>query len=315
MLPKSSIPTQDFGSSFSDKEFMNPDFKCGYVIITGKPNVGKSTLLNKLIGENLSIISAKPQTTRLNVTGIYNDNKKQIIFLDTPGFLNPRYELQSRMMKQLYDTVKDADVLLFITDRTDFPSDYDYELITMLKKIKRPRIALVNKTDLKGKNTLSEISERLKEDFEEVLLISAIQGDNLDKIIPLITNFLPYGPPFFDRDQLSDLPMRFFAQEIIREGIFNNFEQEIPYSTAVVIDKYEETPGKVIINATIWIERDSQKPIIIGTSGQGLRIIREYAERKCSEFNQMPTEVHLWVKVKRNWRKNPLNLKELGFRY
>jgi len=315
MLPKSHQPASGFGSSFSDSGKLKSDFRCGYVIITGKPNVGKSTLLNRLVGENLSIISPKPQTTRLNVTGIYNSSDKQIIFLDTPGFLNPRYELQTRMMKLLTDTIKDADVLLFLTDRTDFPTDYDLELIAILKSIKRPKIACVNKSDLKGKTSVDDIVNRLKEDFDEVLLISALKGENVDQVIPLITKYLPYGHPFFETDQLSDLPMRFFAQEIIREGIFNNFAQEIPYSTAVVIDKYEETSEKIIIQATIWIERDSQKPIIIGNSGKGLRIIREYAERKCTEFNQMQTEVHLWVKIKRNWRKNPSNLKELGFRY
>lgn len=315
MLPKSHHPASGFGSSFSYSGNLKSDFRCGYVIITGKPNVGKSTLLNRLVGENLSIISPKPQTTRLNVTGIYNSSDKQIIFLDTPGFLNPRYELQNQMMKQLSDTIKDADVLLFLTDRTDFPTDYDLELITILRSVKRPKIACINKSDLKGKTSENDIERQLKADFDEVLWISALQGNNVDQIIPSITKYLPYGHPFFDTDQLSDLPMRFFAQEIIREAIFNNFAQEIPYSTAVVIDKYEETPDRVIIQATIWIERDSQKPIIIGASGKGLRIIREYAERKCTEFNQIPTKVHLWVKIKRNWRKNPYNLKELGFKY
>jgi len=292
---------------------MKADFRCGYVVIVGKPNVGKSTLMNRLIGESLSITSPKPQTTRLSIKGIYNDSDRQIIFVDTPGYLNPRYEMQKRMMQQLKDSFKDADVVLFITDKSTFPTEYDNELIVLVKSAKRPAIALVNKSDLSKTKPESEITTALRDGFEEVLFVSATEGDNLDKIIPSVTRYLPYNPPFYDTEQLSDMPMRFFAQEIIREGIFHLFEQEIPYSTAVIIDKYQESEDKTVIHSTIWLERDSQKPIIIGSKGTGLKKIREYAETKLSAFNQITTEVHLWIKVKKNWRKNNSALKEIGF--
>jgi len=293
---------------------VNPDFRCGYVVIIGKPNVGKSTLMNKLVGENLSITSSKPQTTRLSIKGILNDIDKQIIFLDTPGYLKPRYEMHHRMFRQLSEALKDADVVLYITDKHNFPTDYDKEIFAILNSVKRPQIALINKSDLQCSITEDTILNQIPEYFEATLFISALKGDNLDKIIPLITKFLPYNPPFYDTEQLSDLPVRFFAQEIIREGVFRQFEQEIPYATAILIDKYEEQTDLNIIHATIWIERDSQKPIIIGKNGTGLQKIREYAEKQISLFNQLPTEVHLWVKVKKNWRKSPTALRQIGLK-
>lgn len=293
---------------------MKADFRCGYVVIIGKPNVGKSTLMNKLIGEKLSITSDKPQTTRLSIKGIFNDDDKQIIFLDTPGYLKPRYEMQTRMLKQLTETLKDADIVLYITEKNSFPTEYDQDLFKLLQTIKRPQIALINKSDLKGNITDEEITAQLPPSFEEVIFISALTGKNIDQVIPTITKFLPFNHPFFDTDQLSDLPMRFFAQETIREGIFHQYGQEIPYATAVLIEKYEELEDKIVIHAIIWIERDSQKPIIIGKKGEGLRRIREYAESQLSLFNAMPTQVHLFIKIKKNWRKNPSALREIGLR-
>jgi GTP-binding protein Era len=291
---------------------MKADFKSGYVVIIGKPNVGKSTLMNKLIGEKLSITSPKPQTTRLSIKGILNDEDKQVIFLDTPGYLNPRYEMQERMLKQLTNTLKDADVVLYITEVNTFPTDYDQEIFQLLKSVKRPQIAILNKLDLAKSPDLEALKAKLPDGFEDILFVSAKTGENIDKIIPLVTKFLPYGPAFYDTEQLSDLPMRFFAHEIIREAIFHQYEQEIPYATAVLIDKYEELPDKIVVDATIWIERDSQKPIIIGKKGEGLRNIREYAQKELTAFNQIYTEVHLFVKIKKNWRRNPSALKEIG---
>lgn len=293
---------------------MEANFKSGYVVIIGKPNVGKSTLMNKLLREDLSITSSKPQTTRLTIKGIFNNSGLQIIFLDTPGFLKPRYEMQHRMLKQLTDALKDADVILYITDKHHFPTEYDKEILHMLKSVKKPKIALINKSDLPTELTDNDIETLVPDDFEEILFISALYETNINQVIPLISKFLPLSPPYYDTEQLSDLPMRFFAQEIIREGIFRQFEQEIPYATAILIDKYDEEPNKIVIQATIWIERESQKPIIIGKKGTGLQKIREYAERKLTSFNQVQTELHLWVKIKKNWRKSPTSLRELGLR-
>lgn len=292
---------------------MSSEFRCGYVALVGKPNVGKSTLMNLLVGEKLSIISNKPQTTRITVKGIYNDPQSQIIFLDTPGFLNPRYELHKRMLKQLNDAFKDADVILFITDASDFPTEYDNELLSLLASVKRPRIAIINKCDLMSKVSEDEVHKRLGESFDHIYFISAKNGKNVDELVPTILSYIPYNQPFYDTDNLSDLSMRFFAEEIIREGIFHQYEQEIPFSSAVLIDKYQELEKKIVIHATIWIERDSQKPIIIGKNGSGLKRIREYAEVQLTDFNQIKTEIHLWVKVKKNWRKSVSALHEIGF--
>jgi GTP-binding protein Era len=293
---------------------MNSDFRCGYVLIVGKPNVGKSTLMNALLGQKLSITSPKPQTTRRTIKGIYNDNTSQIIFLDTPGFLNPRYELQKHMLKQLTDAFKDADVVLFITDASDYPTDYDNELLKLVSAIHRPHIALINKSDLTPKSSEVQIRDSLSACFDKILFVSAKSGTNLDLILPALLSYLPYNPPYYDSEQLSDLPMRFFAEEVIREAIFRQYAQEIPYCSAVLIDKYDEQPTKTIIHSTIWLERDSQKPILIGKNGIGLQRIREYSEAQLTIFNGITTEIHLWVKIKKNWRKSLPLLRELGFR-
>ncbi len=292
---------------------MKLDYRSGFVVILGKPNVGKSTLLNRLIGEKLSIISDKPQTTRLALKGIYTDKDCQIVFLDTPGFLKPRYEMHHRMMKQVANTIKDADVILFMTAVVSFPSDYDSQLLDLLAGVNVPKLALINMCDLKNHVDKSLFRGKRFDGFEATLFISAATGDNIETIIPEVIKNLPFGPPLYDREHISDLPLRFFAQEIIREGIYKFYAQEIPYATAVVIDKYEENIDKHVIHATVWIEKDSQKPIIIGNRGSGLRQIREYAEDRLLTFNRIKTEVHLWVKIKKNWRKNNATLKELGF--
>jgi GTP-binding protein Era len=293
---------------------MIESFRSGFVTILGKPNVGKSTLMNILVGEKLSITSSKPQTTRLSVKGIYNDTEKQIIFLDTPGYLKPRYELQKKMLKQFSDSLNDADVVLFITEKLNFPTDYDCEILEILKSVKRPKIALINKSDQPCKICDETIINQIPPDFASIFFISAINGNNIEKIIPAITKFLPFNPPYYETDQLSDLPLRFFAQESIREAVFRQFGQEIPYSSAVLINKFEELESKIVIYATIWIEKESQKPIIIGKNGTGLKKIREYAEIQLLKFMQTQTDIHLWVKVKKNWRKSNSALKELGFR-
>lgn len=293
---------------------MTDSFKSGYVTIVGRPNVGKSTLLNKLIGSKLSITSTKPQTTRLAIKGFYNTQKTQIIFIDTPGFLKPRYEMQKKMLNQINSALKDSDVLLFVTEANTFPTDFDKDLLNAIIKINHPKIALLNKSDLVKSEQLCDNAHDLLKNFNEVLYVSAISGQNVDLIIPMIEKFLPISSAFYEQDILSDLPIRFFAQEIIREGIFIQYEQEIPYSSAVIIDKYIEEQIKVIIYATIWVERDSQKIILIGMKGLGLKQIREYAEKNISELIQTKAEVHLWVKVKKNWRQNPNDLKQIGLK-
>ncbi|PKN77996.1 MAG: GTPase Era, partial [Candidatus Cloacimonetes bacterium HGW-Cloacimonetes-1] len=225
----------------------------------------------------------------------------------------PRYELQKRMIRIWSDSFKDVDLVIFMADVTSFPTDYDLEVLGYLEKLKNPLITVFNKIDRVKEPDFEKIKSQLPPNVLETVAISALNGTNIDGLMAAITKYLPFHEPYYTDDQLSDLPMRFFAQEAIREGIFRQFEEEIPYATAVLIEKYSELPKKVVIDAVIWIERQSQKPIIIGKNGENLQRIREYAERELTHFIGMPVLVHLWVKINPNWRKKNNSLRELGF--
>jgi GTP-binding protein Era len=288
-------------------------FRSGFAAIIGKPNTGKSTLMNRILGEKLSITSPKPQTTRYAIKGILNRNDCQIIFIDTPGYLKPRYEMQERMQRIWADAFKDVDLILFMSDVLTFPTDFDLEVLDRLKQVRTPQIAVFNKTDLKPDLSKETFTRHLPPSFEAAVFVSATQGDGIQELLETIINHIPYHEPYYQEDQLSDLPMRFFAQEVIREGIFHLYAQEIPYATAVLIERFNEEGEKVVIDAVIWLDRQSQKPIIIGRNGIGLTRIREYAEAQLSVFMERQVQVHLWVKVKPQWRKKSTALKELGF--
>jgi len=293
----------------------NSNFRCGFVSIVGKPNVGKSTLMNKILKEKISIISPKPQTTRHQIKGFLNDENRQIIFLDTPGFLKPRYELQKKMLEYLQNALKDSDLIIFITDVKTFPTDYDNELLGFVQKVKVPKIAILNKIDLVDKATAEiKLMELQKYDFEKVLPLSVLETIDFEPLIDTISGYLPFNPPFYDQDTISDLPMRFFVQEIIREQIFLIFRQEIPYATTVVVESYEELPNKIEIVANIWLEKKSQKPIIIGQGGEMIKKIRENAEKEIHHLVGKRVVLHLWIKIKPNWRKKKNALKEFGYR-
>jgi GTPase len=293
---------------------MDSQFKSGFVTIVGKPNVGKSTLMNKLIGEKLSIVSPKPQTTRHQIKGILNSVDCQIIFLDTPGFLEPRYELHIKMMDYISISLKDADLVIFITDANHFPTDYDQQLLNLLRKIKIPQIALLNKIDLVTPEiTSTQISELKKENFDGVDAVSLTNISDASSLLNLIKSFLPYNPPYYDKDELSDLPMRFFAQEIIREQIFHRFRDEIPYSSTVMIELYKELPNKIEIAANIWLERKSQKIILIGRNGEMIKALRLAAENEIYKITGKRVKLQLWIKIKPNWRKKKNALKEFGY--
>ncbi len=289
-------------------------YKCGFVAIIGKPNVGKSTLMNHLIGEKISIISSKPQTTRQSLKGIYSDDTKQIIFVDTPGFLKPRYELHNRMLDLIMSSLKNSDLIVFITDANHFPTDYDKELLKELESVRLPKVALLNKIDLIDQATIAEKTDLLSKHFDKVIPISALKSTNTDTLLDTFAEMLPFSPPLYDPDHLSDLPMRFFAQEIIREKIFLNFSDEIPYSTAILIDRYDETDESVKIDASLWIERASQKPIVIGKGGSMIKKIRLDAQRELKNFVGKAVKIEIFVKIKKKWRKNNSHLNELGFK-
>jgi len=288
-------------------------FRSGFVTIIGRPNTGKSTLMNRILGEKLSITSPKPQTTRYAIKGIWNTPEHQVIFIDTPGYLKPRYEMQERMARFIIDSFKDVDLLIYMTQIQSFPTDYDLEVLDLIKNVKCPVLAVFNKVDLVEEIDEEALRKVLPQSVERCHFVSARYGTGIPELTSSITHFIPYHEPYYDEDQLSDLPMRFFAKELIREAIFHLFEEEIPYATAVLVESFKETPKKVIVDAVIWIERQSQKPIIIGKGGENLRKIREYAEPRLSEFLQFPVDIHLFIKINPNWRKKPLALRELGF--
>ena len=290
------------------------DYRCGFVVIIGKPNVGKSTLMNRLIGEKLSIVSPRPQTTRHTVKGIFSDPTGQIVFLDTPGFLEPRYELHHQMINKITNSLNDADVILYITDN-NYPTDYDKKVSAIiLKRVKITKIALINKRDLYTPERLQQVDTELRSSgFDLVHAISATQDTDFSELINILKQHLPYSPPFYDPENLSDLPTRFFAQEIIREQIFLQFKDEIPYSSTVTIESYHDLPNKVEIQANVWLERKSQKIIFIGENGSKIKSVRLAAEKEIYKFVGKRVKLELWVKLKANWRKKRNALKEFGY--
>ncbi|RMF64979.1 MAG: GTPase Era [Bacteroidetes bacterium] len=289
-----------------------PDFRSGYVAIVGKPNVGKSTLLNALLGRKLAIVTPKPQTTRHRILGIHTDERAQIVFLDTPGIIEPRYRLQEAMMRQVAGAIQDADLLLFMADATrDRPDTLSLERIG-----DRPALLVINKMDLIRQEEALPLVQAYTDlrAFEEVIPISALKGTNLDVLLDAIIRRLPLGPPFYPPDMLSEHPERFFISEIIREKIFQLYRDEIPYSTQVNVVTYEERPqGKDFIDAEIVVERDSQKAILIGKGGQALKRVGQAAREDIEAFLGKPVYLQLHVKVRADWRNSDNFLRSYGY--
>jgi len=288
--------------------------KAGFINIIGKPNVGKSTLMNALLGEKLSIISSKAQTTRHRILGIMNEPEYQIVFSDTPGMLKPKYELHKSMMGFVHLSLEDADVIIFVTDL--FENDEEIEdIIQKVNAAGVPILLVINKIDLNKEEKLAEVTEywteRIKADV--VIPISALEGFNLQKIMQEILDRLPVHPPFYDKEELSDRPERFFASEIIREKIFNQYKKEIPYSTEVRIEDFEETDQLLRMRALIYVERDSQKGIIIGDKGKALKRVGTQARIEMEKFFGKKVFLETFVKVEENWRKNKNKLKKFGY--
>ncbi len=294
--------------------------KAGYVAIIGRPNVGKSTLMNAIVGEKLSIITPKPQTTRKRVLGIYNDPQNQIIFLDTPGILDPSYLLHEKMMEFVYRSVDDADVLLVMIDISNDPlGEYTLKnehVAELLKKSKTPKICLINKIDSVPVEKLEALMKLIENEdhFEEVIPISAALNVNLSLVLESIIKRLPESPKFYPDDQLSDETERFFVSEIIREKIFELYKDEVPYSSEVIIEEFKEREkGKDYIAAAIVVEKDTQKPIIIGRKGKMIKKLGELARNAIEEFLDRPVYLEIRVKVRKDWRSNPTFLKSFGY--
>lgn len=288
-------------------------FRSGYAALIGKPNVGKSTLMNALIGHKLSIVTNKPQTTRQRVIGILTADDHQVIFVDTPGVIEPRYRLHEAMMHSVHDAVADADIVIFMADATLERVD---ELSLEVAR-ERPMLLVINKMDLINRELALPLVERYQEHgrFEEVIPVSAVTGYNLDVLRQVIVDRLPEGPPFYPPDMISEHPERFFVAEIIREKIFELFRQEVPYAVQVNIVAYEENDaGKDVIDAEIVVERDSQKGIIIGKQGQALKKVGIRARKDIEELTGRPAFLRLFVKVREDWRNRDSFLKTFGYR-
>jgi GTP-binding protein Era len=286
--------------------------KAGFVSIIGKPNVGKSSLMNKLVGENLSIITAKAQTTRHRIMGILNGDDFQIVYSDTPGLLEPKYELHQAMMDYVKVSLDDADVILLIVELEE---KFDETLLAKFQKIETPIILLINKIDLaKGSQVVDKIDYWKSLIKAEVIIpVSAKTGENLDQVLTTIKKYLPEHPGFYPKDDLTDKSERFFASEIIREKIFMNYEQEIPYSTEVGIESFKDEETIIRIRATIYVERDSQKGIVIGKAGSSLKKVGTDARIDLEKFFGKKVFLETHVKVSDNWRKQKLRLKQFGY--
>lgn len=290
-----------------------PEHRAGFVNLIGNPNVGKSTLMNQLVGERLSIITAKAQTTRHRIKGIVDGDNFQIIYSDLPGILTPAYKMQEMMRKFVTQSLQDADVILYLVECGE--TRYDAEIMEHLQKIDIPIILVINKIDRCTTEQVTEAEAYWKNLFPkaECVLISALQSKNIDHLIAKITEKLPVHEPYFPKDQLTDRPMRFFVSEIIREKILLNYTKEIPYSVEVVVDEYKETEGLVRIMATLYVERDTQKSIIIGKGGQAIKKLGTESRLAIEEFIGEHVFLDLSVKVLKDWRNNENIINRFGY--
>ncbi|MDE0017762.1 GTPase Era [Candidatus Poribacteria bacterium] len=295
------------------------NFKSGYVTIIGAPNVGKSTLLNAILGQKLAIVTPKPQTTRNQIRGILTTDTHQIIFVDTPGLMNPKYRLQTEMVKTAYGALGDADVVLFVVDVTRQNSDIEDTILKRLKRVKTTTILVLNKVDVIEKRALLPIFEDYSQKFEfaHIIPISALTTDGIPVLLEQIETYLPLGPRYFPEDQLSDLPERFFIAETVREKIMLMTQREIPYASAVVVEEFEKRQtnksGEILyIRAIVYAERQTQKQIIIGKGGKLIKRVGELARIDIEKFLDTRVFLELYVTVKADWRRDARKLKELG---
>ncbi len=294
---------------------MTKEHRAGFVNIVGNPNVGKSTLMNDLVGERVSIITAKAQTTRHRIMGIVNTDEYQIVFSDTPGVLSPKYKLQKSMLDFSEGALTDADILLYVTDVVENP-EKNAEFLVKVAKEKIPVLLVINKIDLlKGQDELIEIVTRWKERLPnaEIFPTSAKEHFNVKTLMARIVELLPECPPYFGKDALTDKPARFFVTEIIREKILLNYDKEVPYSVEVIVEKFDESDDAIHIMAVIYVERDSQKGIIIGKGGSMLKKVGVEARKDISTFFGKRIYLEMFVKVEANWRNRENKLRLFGY--
>lgn len=287
--------------------------KAGFVSIIGKPNVGKSTLMNRLIGQSLSIVTPKAQTTRHRIKGILNDPDFQIVFSDTPGILEPHYLLQEKMMDFVKESLKDADAVLYISDLSEAYGDED--LVKRLQSIEVPLVVVINKIDQSSTDEVNKLVHGWKKKVNPAAIVpvSALNDFNVTQVKDTLLSLLPEAPAYFPKENLSDASERFFVSEIIREKIFMHYQQEIPYSTEVGIEDFKEENKIIRINAVIFVERDSQKGILIGKGGESIKRIGSEARKDIEAFLGKKVFLELFVKVEKDWRKNENKLRRFGY--
>jgi GTPase len=288
--------------------------KAGFVNIIGQPNVGKSTLMNLLVGEPLSIITSKAQTTRHRILGIVNDTDYQIVFSDLPGILEPHYKLQERMMKFIEASLLDADIFLFMVEAGQ--KEVQPKIVERILGSSVPVIVLLNKIDLSTQEKVKEEMKYWSDMFKgsEVIPVSALNNFNIDSIKDRIVELLPENPPFYPKDELTDKNLRFFVAEIIREKVLLNFSKEIPYSVEIAVEAFKETEGLVHIDATIFVSRESQKMIILGKDGKAIKRLGTDARMDLEKFLENRVYLNLTVKVSKDWRNNEIQLNRFGYK-
>lgn len=288
--------------------------KAGFVNIVGNPNVGKSTLMNLLVGERISIATFKAQTTRHRIMGIINTDEMQIVFSDTPGVLKPNYKLQESMLNFSESALKDADVLLYVTDVVEKP-DKNLDFIQKVQAMDVPILLLINKIDLSNQDALTNLVEEWHGLLPkaEIIPISATARFNIDAVMKRIKELLPDSPPYFDKDQWTDRPARFFVTEIIREKILLYYDKEIPYAVEVAVEQFKEDEKSIHINVVIYVERESQKGIIIGKQGRALKKVATEARKSLEKFFGKSIYLETFVKVDKDWRSSDKELKNFGY--
>ncbi len=294
----------------------NTHHRAGFVNIIGNPNVGKSTLMNALVGEKLSIVTAKAQTTRHRIMGIVNGDDYQIVYSDTPGILKPNYRLQESMMNFVETAIGDADIILYVTDTVE-KADKNEEWVEKLQRIECPIVLVINKIDISTQEKVLELMAWWKEKLPKAIIFpaSAQEKFNLDNIYDAIVENLPIAPPWYDKDVFTDKNLRFFASEIIREKIFLNYSQEVPYCCEVAVEEFKEGEERYEISAVIYVMRESQKGIIIGKGGSSLKKVGTEARVDMEDFFQKKVFLKLFVKVDDGWRESKKELKRFGYEW
>ena len=295
----------------------NAKFKSGFVTLIGRPNVGKSTLMNRLIGQKIAITSNKPQTTRNRIQTVYTDERGQIVFLDTPGIHKAKNKLGEYMVNVAERTLKEVDVVLWLVEPSTFIGAGEQHIAAQLKTIKTPVVLVINKVDTIKKEEILKFIDAYKDicEFADIVPVSALRGQNTDTVLEVIFKYLPYGPAFYDEDTVTDQPQRQIVAEMIREKALRCLDEEIPHGIAVTIEKIKERPdGKVVdIEATIICERDSHKGIIIGKGGAMLKKIGSAARFEIERMMDMKANLQIWVKVRKDWRDSDLFMKNFGY--